>query len=228
MLEVDRVMVDDFGIPILQMMDQAGQNLAFLANAAFFDDSPEGRSVLVAAGPGGNGGGGLSAARALHASGVRVSVVLSSPVDDLTHETSTYLKSSVDLGVTVLSQDDPNLMNHDLIIDAMLGYSLRGDPRGNAATLIERINDSGVPVLSNDIPSGIETTSGRVGTPAIKASATLTIALPKQGLAEPAARPLIGDLYLSDINVPPSLYERTFPEMGAVDPFKVGKVIRIW
>jgi NAD(P)H-hydrate epimerase len=228
MLEVDRVMVDDFGITILQMMDQAGQNLASLTNATFFDSSPEGKSVLVVAGPGGNGGGGLSAARALHASGVRVSVVLSSPVDRLTHEAATYLKSSVDIGVTVLSQDDAQLLDYDLIIDAMLGYSLRGDPREAAATLIERINESGVPVLSNDIPSGIETTSGRIETPAIKASATLTIALPKQGLAEPATRPHVGDLYLSDINVPPLLYECTFPDMGAVDPFTVDKVVRIW
>ncbi len=76
MEEIDRIMVDDLGIELLQMMENAGANLARLARERF---SPS--HVLVAAGTGGNGGGGLVAARHLHNAGITVSVVTTRPSD---------------------------------------------------------------------------------------------------------------------------------------------------
>ena len=135
-------------------------------------------------------------------------------------------------GIQISDANGENLTGQDLVIDSILGYSLRGDPRGAAANLIRQINASQVPVLSNDIPTGIEATSGRVGDPAIKASATLTIALPKNGLAEPAAKELVGDLYLGNIAVPPELYGRSFPEIGdavvTANPFEKSDIVRLW
>jgi NAD(P)H-hydrate epimerase len=134
--------------------------------------------------------------------------------------------------VQISDPDTASLIGQDLVIDSILGYSLRGDPQGVTANLIRQINTSGVPVLANDIPTGIEATSGRVGDPAIKATATLTIALPKKGLAEPAAKKLVGDLYLGNIAVPPELYGRSFPESGdsvvTANPFKKSDIVRLW
>ncbi len=94
----------------------------------------------------------------------------------------------------------------DLVIDAMIGYGLSGDPLGIMADWIRHVNDAARPVLALDTPSGLNTTTGIPGNPCIRATATMTLALPKIGLMTPQAKPFVGDLYLADISVPPQLY----------------------
>jgi NAD(P)H-hydrate epimerase len=96
----------------------------------------------------------------------------------------------------------------DLIIDAIIGYGLRGDPRGEPAEWIAWANSQNAPILALDTPSGLDTTTGIPGNPVINAAATLTLALPKVGLSTPQAKPHVGQLYLADISVPPQLYQR--------------------
>src|SRR5262249_2414115 len=93
----------------------------------------------------------------------------------------------------------------DLIIDALIGYSLRSDPAGAAAELITWANDQVTPVLALDTPSGLDLTTGVAGTPAVSATTTLTLALPKVGLLD---APSVGALYLHDISVPSLGYQR--------------------
>jgi NAD(P)H-hydrate epimerase len=110
--------------------------------------------------------------------------------------------------------DEPSRI--DLVIDALIGYSLRGSPRGRAAELIRWANGSGDPVLSLDLPSGLDATSGEASDPCVRASATMTLALPKTGLR--SAPDHVGDLYLADISVPPLVYDMlriTVPPMFA-------------
>lgn len=92
----------------------------------------------------------------------------------------------------------------DLIIDGLNGYSLSGTPRGPARGLIEWANKQSSPVLSLDVPSGLDTASGEIHTPTVIADATMTLALPKTGLQ--SAKRVVGELYLADISVPPVLY----------------------
>jgi NAD(P)H-hydrate epimerase len=94
----------------------------------------------------------------------------------------------------------------DLFIDAILGYSQRGDPRGAASAMVAAT--SGVRVLSLDVPTGLELERGIVGEPLIQAQRTLTLALPKEALRTPSARPFVGELYLGDISVPAGVYHR--------------------
>ena len=93
----------------------------------------------------------------------------------------------------------------ELVLDALIGYSLHGDPTGPAATLIDWANDQPAPILALDTPSGLDVTTGVAGTPCVRATATLTLALPKVGLI---GAPSVGELYLADISVPPVVYER--------------------
>lgn len=93
-----------------------------------------------------------------------------------------------------------------LIIDGIIGYSLNGAPRGAAADLIRWANRQAEPVLSLDVPSGIDAGSGTIFEPAVRATATLTLALPKEGLRTPEVKAQVGELYLADISVPPALY----------------------
>ena len=98
--------------------------------------------------------------------------------------------------------------NIDLILDAIIGYSLSGPPRGAAADLIHWANGQNTPILALDAPSGLDVTSGTAYAPSIRAAATLTLALPKKGLLDPQAATFVGEPYLADIGVPPELYAR--------------------
>lgn len=195
MREVDRIMVEDLHIQLVQMMENAGRTLAELTVARF---SPA--TVVVMAGPGGNGGGGMVAARHLANRGRTVSVVLSDP-DGLTpvpaHQTDILTRMGVPIA------DAPG--RADLVLDALIGYSIHGDPTGRAAALIDWANDQPAPILALDTPSGLDVTTGVAGSPHVRASATLTLALPKVGLF---GAPSVGELYLADISVPPLVYER--------------------
>ena len=212
MRAVDHVMVEGLHIELVQMMENAGRSLAELAIIRF---SP--RSLTILAGPGGNGGGGLVAARHLANRGCQVQVVLTEP-DRLTPVPAHQADILARMGVTIASRP----ATADLIIDAMIGYSLRGDPAGAAAQLITWANDQAAPVLALDTPSGLDLTTGTAATPAVWAAATLTLALPKVGLLD---APNVGELYLADISVPPLVYQR----MGIPVPelFRQASLLRI-
>ena len=212
MRAVDRAMVDDLHIELVQMMENAGRNLAELAITRF---SPS--SVTILAGPGGNGGGGLVAARHLANRGCQVQVVLSEP-DRLTPVPAHQADILTRMGITIASRAPAA----DLVIDALIGYSLRGDPAGTAAQLITWANGQAAPVLALDTPSGLDLTTGTAGSPTVGASATLTLALPKIGLLD---APSAGELYLADISVPPLVYQR----MGITVPplFRQSSLLQI-
>jgi NAD(P)H-hydrate epimerase len=111
----------------------------------------------------------------------------------------------------------------ELFIDAILGYSQEGDPRGHAAEMIGATR--GARVLSLDVPSGLELERGTVGRPAVQAEATLTLALPKAALRLASAAPLVGQLYLADISIPAVVYERL--RIPYRSPFSRGPLVRV-
>ena len=228
MREVDRAMEEEYGILLLQMMESAGRNLAHLARLRFLNGDPRGRRVLVLAGTGGNGGGGLVCARWLQNWGANVRVYLTAPAPQLAdvprHQHTILERMSIPMEVV---GSDVRLAPADLVVDAIIGYSLRGAPRGAAAALIRAANDHGAPILSLDVPSGVDTTTGDVHDPAMEAAATLTLALPKQGLRSPAAREQIGELYLADIGVPPALYKRLFLDLNVGPIFATDDIVRL-
>ncbi len=215
MAEVDRIMVEDLGIALVQMMENAGRGLA-----GFTIGRWQPQRVVVLAGPGGNGGGGMVAARHLANRGSDVEVVLSDPVG-LT-AVPAHQRTILDaMGVPVHDSDAlpgplSELLVGAVVIDALLGYSLDGDPREPAAGLIRAVEAADVSVVALDLPSGLEATSGRIGDPCITADATLTLALPKTGMAAGAAQ--VGELYVADISVPPSAYEAL--GISIVSPFR--------
>lgn len=196
MIEVDRVMVEDLHIDVIQMMENAGRNLARAAIDLF---APA--EVTICVGSGGNGGDGLVAARHLHNAGVAVTVVLGADRDRFTPVPAHQLDIVERMKLPIV--DD---VSHetDLIIDALIGFSLRGAPRGRAAVVMESIEASDAPTLSLDVPSGIDSTTGDTHGLHIQAQATLTLALPKVGLREVDA---VGELFVTDISIPPSVYE---------------------
>jgi NAD(P)H-hydrate epimerase len=181
-----------------------------------------GRRIGVLAGPGGNGGGGLVAARRLLGWGAEVEVRLSDRPEALAAVPGEQLAILDATGARIEVGAD-RLAPSDLLLDAILGYGQRGEPREAAAELIAATE--GTRVLSLDVPSGLALEQDAIFSPAIRGEATLTLALPKAALRIDRAEPLIGELYLADIGIPPSIYERL--EIAYRSPFDQGPVVRL-
>lgn len=207
MRQVDDLAEGTFHVQLIQMMENAGRSMARLARHRFMGGDVSNRQILILAGPGGNGGGGLVAARRLNGWGAAVTVVLVGDPEDLPTELMQQLRALKAASVPVRTAGEP-IPQHHVILDALLGYSLQGDPRPPFDRLVSGANHSPAPVLSLDLPTGLHPDSGEPGEPTVRAEATLTLALPKTGLfAEPAAE-YVGDVWLADIGIPPSLYQQ--------------------
>lgn len=231
MREVDRAMIEDYHIELIQMMENAGRNLAHLARTRFLGGDPRERTVVVLAGAGGNGGGGLVCARRLHNWGADVHVISSHPDDRYKGIPAHQLDILRRIGISIMTADELDnrdiKLPADLIVDAIIGYSLSGEPRGTAAQLIMWANAHGAPILSLDTPSGLDTSTGQIYDPAIRATATLTLALPKDGLRKPNTAGVVGELYLADISIPPSLYAGPGLELSIGPIFAQEEIIRL-
>jgi len=197
MREVDRVAVDDFGIGVLQMMEHAGRALAAVGRER--SEEP----VTVLAGDGGNGGGGLCAARHLRNHGAEVRVVLdrehSAHSGPAAHHHATLREMGVSVGVGA----DAVPADTALFLDALVGYGLSGPLCGTAGDLAEKATDHAASIVSLDVPSGRDATTGEQPGPGVEPDSVVTLALPKTGL-----RDLDAGLRLADIGLPASVYER--------------------
>ncbi len=200
MREVDRISVEDFGLEVLQMMENAGRSLALHAIENVDDPNAE---IVILAGPGGNGGGGINCARHLRNRGYRVVLILTKDPSKLRGSAAAQFRivEQAGLRATSASEAEERIQQAALVIDALIGYSLQGAPRGITADLIETVNEFSNWTLALDIPSGFDSTSGATPGVAIKPHRTLTLALPKIGL-----RKVPGELYLADIGIPPEVY----------------------
>ena len=202
MREIDRIAVEEFGLQLLQMMENAGRALAW--NAIGMLGLIKG-PVVVLAGGGGNGGGGLCCARHLHNKGYNVRVILDRKPEELGKAAEVQLRILERAGVHPISFSCAKeaVGNAKLVIDALIGYGLRGKARGRAGELIQLCNETQGRVLSLDVPSGLNAQTGELIEPAVRTDRTVTLALPKPGLER-----IDGALYLADIGIPPEVFEK--------------------
>ncbi len=220
MARVDRLLATELGIDVLQLMELAGLAVATWARSRFLDGDARGANILLLAGSGGNGGDALAAARLLAAWGASVAIHLSHAPHELrgaaAHQLRTIQALDLPLEVWHATEDAPALPDASLIVDGLLGCGLSGPPSGAAARLIVAANAHPAPILAIDLPSGLDGRTGTPFSPCIHADSTLTLALPKTGLFAAAARPVIGELTLADIGVPPSIYQQIGVDVGAI------------
>jgi NAD(P)H-hydrate epimerase len=218
MRRVDELAVKEYNIKIDQMMELAGFSLAILAKT-ILGRSIEKKKVALLIGKGNNGGGGLVAARHLDNWGVTVIPIIA-------HENG--LKKSVKDRIETLkllvkvhffeteSFVERILSKSILIIDCLIGYGIMGDPKFPISKIISLANSSENSILSLDLPSGLDPTTGKPYEPCVKAKNTLTLALPKSGLMFEDARKFVGNLFLADIGIPPSLYSKLGITIGNI------------
>jgi len=209
MIEVDRLMIDCYGITLVQMMENAGRNLALHVKQQLGNISEE-INICVVVGSGNNGGGGLVAARFLSNWGANVIALIVNSEDKFKEIPSQQFNIISHLPISVVfagkNSHHINWDQCDLIVDAIFGYGLNRKPKAIIAETISKINLMNCPVISLDTPSGLDTNSGYISDTVVQANSTLTLALPKIGLVNNGSHKYVGDLYLADISVPPLLY----------------------
>ncbi|MDB2240300.1 NAD(P)H-hydrate epimerase [Halorubrum ezzemoulense] len=214
MRAVDRVAVEAIGLDLRRMMEHAGRGLAEAVLDVRSSDGSDGH-VAVLAGNGGNGGGGLACARHLANRDLPVRVVLDrdpAALDGVTAEQLRILEA-MDVSIGSLNRDtDTDAALDGLVVDALIGYGLTGAPRGAAAELIEATGDAAETVVSLDVPSGTNASTGETPGAAVEPDYTVTLALPKNGLAA-----IGGDLRLVDLSIPATVYDRL--DIEYEDPF---------
>ena len=209
MREVDRVAVEELGPNLYQMMENAGRNLASLCTE-LLGEKWHRAPIVVLAGTGGNGGGGICAARHLANHGGDITLVVSDP-SNLGGVPADQLAVYRATGGRVAQAREIDALEAELVVDAVLGYSLGGAPYGVAAELIGWMSSHAAPVVSLDVPSGLDATTGATPGEFVNATTTMTLALPKTGLDADA----VGRLWLADIGIPKDVYRRVGVDLPA-------------
>jgi len=222
MREADREAIDGFGIDVLSLMENAGSAVANLTRT-LLGGNVVGKEIGILAGKGNNGGDGLVAARHLHNWGADVGIVLTES-ESIGPVPAKQLAAVEKAGVPV-HPAKWSLVGFDLLIDSLLGYNSKGDPREPVRGMILNANASGIPILAVDIPSGLDPTSGDPNDPCVRARATLALGFPKTGFLNPRSRSYVGQAYIADVSLPLEVYARYSQSKTA---FERESVVRIW
>ena len=210
MREIDRRTTEEFGVPGYELMERAGRAVA--EKAAESVGLPP-KIILVLAGKGNNGGDGLVAARYLHQKGYSVQVFLFSEGKKLKADPARNFVANAKLNIPTRVVGEhfawetvPELFrDSDLIIDALFGVGLERDLEEPYRGLIENVNRSGRRVVSVDIPSGLDSDTGKIHGAAIHATVTVAMGLAKKGFYEGEGPRLTGEVVVADIGFPKEL-----------------------
>ena len=211
---MDTAAAEHYGISGLALMENAG---AAVARHAFRVASHASRrpSVCVFAGRGNNGGDGFVAARHLGGFGASVRVFLLGEISQIAGDARANLDAMMKSGINAVSLSQENTWNAaresleacDVVIDAVLGTGARGAPSSDAERAVLLMNESGVPIVAVDVPSGADALTGATPGACVRAHTTVTLALAKTGLLAYPAASYVGCLIVDGIGMPAALAE---------------------
>lgn len=198
MRALDRHTIEKLGVPGELLMECAGRLVAALAEA----ERRPGARVIVLCGPGNNGGDGFVAARHLHLRGVPVAVVFAAREAQLRGDAARNLERAVRVGVPFAGprwRADPG----DVLVDALFGTGLARPLEGEAAAAVKRLRAARphACVVAVDVPSGLDADTGQPLGACVQADVTVTVALPKLGLALEPGRSLAGRIFVGRVGI---------------------------
>lgn len=204
MRQIDRITIEERGIPGLTLMEQAGQAVANLILSRVFP-----RKAAIITGKGNNAGDGFVAARLLHKAGVQVFLITLVNEDSLSGDALINFRA-LPSGINRIhcenqGQINPWLAKVDCIVDAILGTGVTGTARGLYAEVIKAINHSSACVVSVDIPSGLPADALYFDGVCVKADYTVTMGLPKLGMAQYPAAGYCGEVIVASLGFPEDL-----------------------
>ena len=208
MREMDRQTIEDGHVPSLVLMENAA--LRVVEEIARRYAPLKGKRIDVVCGKGNNGGDGLAIARHLSARfGADVTIWLFAHPRALSGDAAANWKMAeafeLRLRWEIINPDvegSPSSIEGDLIIDALFGTGLKAGVEGAAAGIIDAINRANGPVVSVDVPSGLNADTGQVEGACVRADLTVTFALPKYGLLVYPGADYVGALVVADIGMP--------------------------
>ncbi|HHV34309.1 MAG TPA: NAD(P)H-hydrate dehydratase [Syntrophomonadaceae bacterium] len=234
MREMDLEATRRYGIPGLILMENAGLAVVDVIINDFFRGKPQGKKVVIIAGPGNNGGDGFVVGRHLFNKGVLVQFLITTDPQYYRGDAAVNLKIINDMGLPcqVLQPDNIDsfkavIKETDLVVDALFGTGFKGIPREPLSSLIRTVNAIGNPVLAVDIPSGIEADTGSVAGECIKAVTTVTMGMPKIGLYLDPGAQYTGEVVVGDISFPPELKSEEGGDFYLVDEEMVARVFPV-
>lgn len=206
------------GTPGFELMQRA----AHAAWRAIRRHWPDGQQLTVLAGRGNNAGDGYLIAALAQRAGWQVTVLAVGDCAALTGDAESAYKEA--LGDKVDIQPWHGQALSGIVIDALLGTGLKGDVRDPYASIIQVVNDSGLPVMAVDIPSGLCADTGRTLGVAVRADLTVTFIGLKIGLFTGDAPDLVGELIFDDLQADPAIVERTPISVTRLDTFNLPKL----
>ncbi len=231
MQEIDRIAIHDFHISDELLMENAGFEFV---NSFIEDFTPEKSArIAVLCGGGNNGGDGFVIARHLKRRGYSVCVFLFVSWKKLRGIALENFKrlSLFDVQVEDLSsvegwdRNNEKLSGYCFYIDALLGIGFSGMPRGMIKTAIEAVNKQSVPVISIDMPSGVDADGGQRELLAVHARATYTVGILKFGLVDFPGKELAGEVRILDIGFPLQAVEKMADSLFFIDTAMVDALI---
>ncbi len=205
MRALDRATIEDDGVPSILLMERAGFGI-FQKLCEWFAPI-SGRHIAVLVGKGNNGGDGMVVARYLHEAGAKVHLWLTCDPSEFQGDPAIQWRIVQGMGIPAIAvppQPDPALFrDEEVLVDALLGTGFKGEVCEPLATLIRAVNESGRPIVSVDLPSGLDADTGIAGGVAIRATYTVTMALPKVGFFQNDGPRLVGEWVAVPIGVFP-------------------------
>ena len=223
MRDLDRRAIEEFEIPEMILMENAGQAVYFVIHNEL---GVKGRRFIIFCGIGNNGGDGFVVARKLHSNGGLVKVFLMGDKGKLKGSAKENFNMISALPIEIdklasIKQITTSIPHCDAVIDAIFGTGLIRDVDGIYREVIELINKSETSVFSIDIPSGVNGDTGQIMGCAIKADYTITFGLPKLGNLLYPGFDLCGKLYVTHISFPPSLYNTDSIKVETNNPLRL-------
>ena len=231
MRNIDKAAIQGYGIPELLLMENAGKEAC-----KALDDLLEGlsnRTICVLAGTGNNGGDAFAAARHIMNRGARVKIFLLGNLSHLTLSAAKNRDIDLKMGMEVQLLETERaweklqivLRFADGIVDGVLGTGFRGELRAEGVRLVQMVNAAARPVVSIDIPSGVNADTGAAGE-AIQASRTITLGLPKAGHFLCPGAACTGELLVDDIGIPAALLQEETMQQSLLDEELVRSVLQ--
>ncbi len=211
--QVDRAAIEGLGIPGYTLMTSAAMEALDEAISLY----PKAKQWQVICGAGNNGGDGYVLARLAAQRGISVSVTAVTPAEKLQGDAAIAYADFVADGGLVGPWDGAPDPHVDLIVDAMLGSGLMRDVEGQYAAVVDAINNHASPVMSLDIPSGLDGDSGAIRGVAVHADLTVTFVGLKAGLFLNEGLNCVGELRFSDLQIPHKCYENTEARLRRIE-----------
>lgn len=200
MQELDRRAIEVFGIPSIVLMENAGRGVSEVALRML--NPASGKRIAIFCGTGNNGGDGFVAGRYLAKKGLQLNVYIVGEKSRIKADAGINLNIMEKMGIIAQEIAVPVDIEADLVIDAIFGTGFKGKVKDPAASIISYLNKSDIPVLSVDVPSGLDADTGEALPEAVRARKTVTMQFPKKGFYIGKGPEYVGEVITVDIGIP--------------------------